>query len=261
MKKCLVLVICFIALLCSLYGCGGNKPVEYSGENPDLYTEAIFSIPGVNGLGADEPGLYAHDVAVIEEDEHGRKFFYYSEGTFLGNHSGYFFISQKAENGRVYFYPDYNFCIVTEEEFLQYLADEKEPDKAPRIELWEYELFFERIENLKQINDWGKEINAEKCVSEKVVLRKDDPLSDKEKNALYEEIYGKNERNGNLCLVYLSTDDEGKYLYFAYDWESRLDFRMVLIDGNNHYKEKFKSTSDYQAQLAAFKYRNDWKKS
>ena len=81
MKKNAVFVLITVAiLLCCLFGCHNNEPTEYGGENADLYTEAIHSILGADGI---EVTINWHKIhillEVLEEDAFGRKLFVYNE--------------------------------------------------------------------------------------------------------------------------------------------------------------------------------------
>ena len=172
----------------------------------------------------------------------------------------FLFISQKTENNVVYYYSDYNFIIFLTEEILQYYEDTKDaPDAGP---WWESSRYAEKIASLKTANDWGQEISIEKCIKQTVARKKEDPLTEKEKNTLYKSIFEKNETNGYKYIEFASTDDEGKLLLLASNIDSSLmDYRMVIIDGDVHYDQKINDVMAYQDELAAFKREHNWKKS
>lgn len=253
MKK--IIYILFIGvLLCCFYGCGSNEPFQYSGNDVALYTEAIYSILGADGILKGRRRYENPSVFILEEDSYGRILFGYYEGSLMRKHQTFLLISQRTEEEYIYYYPDFNFLIIDNEDLPQNETIEKS--------WWESDPFADQVEELKMTNDWDQEIDLSKCIKQIVTHRKEDPLSDKEKNALYKETYGEYEEDGYLYLTYSSMDDEGKFLYFAKEWShSSLDFRMLIVDGDAHYCQKITDPTAYQEELAAFKREHNWKKS
>ena len=256
---CILTIIIIIILLCCFYGCGSNEPFQYSGNDVALYTEAIYSILGADGIQEGSRRNINPSVFILEEDSYGRILFGYYEGSLMRKHQTFLLISQRTEEEFVYYYPDYNFLIVNNEDKRQNTSAEYGVDKQS---WWESAPFVDQIAELKAANDWDQEVDLNKCIKQIVTHRKKDPLSDKEKNELYKETYGKYEKDGYLYLTYSSMDDEGKFLYFAKEWSSSsLDFRMLIVDGDAHYCQKITDPTAYQEELAAFKREHNWKKS
>ncbi len=257
-KKALFSLIIVIITSC-LYGCAPKEQFEYSGNDADLYTEAIHSILGTDGLIKGRNGAQDPVLNVIEQDAHGRKMYVYSEKGSMGRVQKYILISQRTSNGFVYYYPDYNFIIG---EFL--MQDETaSEDKINDEQIYWKQFFTEsQVTKLKLLNDWNQEIKMEKCIKQKVIQKKDDPLTSSEKNALYNELFNESRNDREVFIDYLTMDDEGKLLYLASNADSSLmDYRMVIIDGDSHYNQKIDDVMAYQEQLAAFKREHNWKKS
>lgn len=264
MKKSRLLVIVIIMiLLCCFCGCDHEKPFVYSGDNADLYTEAIHSILGARGyIRIPELGYKGNrdpHIEVVEKDSFGREMFYYSEG----DYDYYLLILQKTEDGVVYYYPDYNFIIgemdstlpqdaTTEEEGYFYCY----PELQFRGKYTE-----KQIEDFLAVNDWEQELSVEKCVRQTVTRQKDDPLTNKEKNNLYKEVLEKSYSRSSdyFHFFYLTQDDEGKLLYMVLDVPD--DYRMVIVTGGTQRNKIITDMTDYREELATFKQENGWKKS
>ncbi|MBO4479461.1 MAG: hypothetical protein J5774_03735, partial [Clostridia bacterium] len=145
MKKTICILIIGI-LLCCFYGCGASERFLYSGNDVNLYTEAIYSILGAEGIKYGSHRRTDPIVSVLEEDTYGRTLFSYYEGAVMGKNHTFLLISQRTEDGFVYYYPDYNFLIVDEQDLIQNKTFEKS--------WWEVD----QVEELKVANDWDQEL-------------------------------------------------------------------------------------------------------
>lgn len=267
MKRIAIFILIAVVLSC-FCGCGQKKPFEYSGNNSDLYTEAINSILGAEGFNKHaESTMNNPFIKVVEEDQFGRKMFLYKERFALTEYSDNYFllIAQKTENGFVYFYPDFNFTLC--ETIVEAESNDSTENEITYFDGQDgyYHLVGfsnSQIVELKKNNDWGVEINNGKCIKQKVSNQKEDPLTPKEKNELYKEIFEKSRNDSYLYINYVTTDDEGKLLYFVKKQIAELnDYRMIIIDGDKQYNQKINDVMAYQEQLAAFKREHNWKKS
>ncbi len=257
----MILFILLIVFL-SFYACHPVEPYVYSGNDADLYTEAIYSILGADGMRKGLHGYLDIFLDVIDQDEYGRRLFAYSEGFIINSYPSFLFVSQKTENGMVYYYPDYNFIISDESQSSQDEEVSSENANDKQKSWWKLDFPDNQIDELKQVNDWGKEINIEKCISQVVVQQKEDPLNKTDKNALYEEFLGEHRNDGYVYVIYSTKDDEGKLLYYMRDrLDSVHDYRMLIVDGDAHYCQKITDPTAYQEELAAFKREHNWKKS
>ncbi len=163
-----------IIILCSVLGVVGlsifafvyylnHDDYKYAGEYPDLYSIALDSIPDARGfIPGEKP--FQPLVMLIEEDEYGRKMFCYLE---LGgpNAEIYLLIGQKSDGDYAYYYPhvDYAVAHVSEYDSRLHLYGDNPYADDPLLDFSD-----EQIDELKQANDWGQEINMEKCKEIKI---------------------------------------------------------------------------------------------
>ena len=77
------------------------RPVDnvYGGDYPELFSVAISSVLGMRGVDFHWP-----DIIILDEDDHGRIIFEYSEGDLYRSR----LVMQKVQDGYAYFYPHYN---------------------------------------------------------------------------------------------------------------------------------------------------------
>lgn len=262
MKKILVFSILVITIVIA-FGCQPAEPFAYSGDYADLYTEAIHSVLGV--IGKDripEVGWINPSIKVLEEDSYGRKIFTYYERALNNQYA--FLVSQKSENGLVYYYPDYNF-VIGEKDWSE-PQDATTEQEGYTYYYWGYnyraKVSEAQLLELKEKNDWNKEINLEKCIKQTVAQIKEDPLEKKEKESLYEELFGAKDNHCDLYIDYLTKDDDGKMLFCARKVDGEpTDYRMLIVDGDTHYCQKINNPTAYQEELAEFKREHNWKQS
>ena len=267
MKKVIAFPIVILILTICLCGCIGNTNREqfrYSGNDADLYTEAINSILGTKGWDKDgELGYLNPLIEVVEEDLYGRKLFLYYEGS-APYHHYVLLVSQKTENGYVYYYPDYNFTIGEEEDTV--MPQDASTEQSGYTYYYPYNNFRAKfsdnqIRELKTANDWDKEITIDKCVKQATTREKADPLNDTEKATLYKEVFGESDSKGYRSIFFLTQDDEGRLLYLAKYRYSQADYKIVLKDGGSIHSISITNIFAYQNELAAFKRDNKWIKS
>lgn len=262
MRKAIVVSLILVAIITCLCACQPLEPYVYSGNDADLYTEAIYSILGADGMQRGLHGYLNISLEVVDQDEYGRKLFVYSEGYIMDSYPRFFLVSQKTENGMIYYYPNCNFIISNEPQSSQDEEVLSEDVNDKQRSWWRSYFSDNQIDELKQVNDWGKEVKIEKCISQIVVQQKVDPLNKTKKNALYEEFLGEHRDDGYAYVIYSTMDDEGKLLYYMRDrLDSVHDYRMLIIDGDAHYCQKINNPTAYQEELAEFKREHNWKKS
>ena len=247
MKKYARLWVVLCMLLVSgmlYYGCA-FRPYEYRGEYPDLYSVGINSVLGSQGYRASE-GNFPPDIYLLEEDGHGRKLFRYSERNLVSTQN--LIISQKSDDGYVYFYPDYNLIAAPENNFT-----EKE------------------IEALKKENDWGKEIDLSKCIRTEIVhLKAIGPIADRRLTEVYTQIYGENAENHPLAYIsFFASDAQGRALYVFEKHRGRddggYDIQCFVVmfnkDGSFDPVDGIMEIADvwgYQDEMKEFKERSGW---
>ncbi len=267
MKKCVIILVVIFMVL-SFSGC--NEEFVYTGENADLYTVAVNSVLGATGKWRFEAGYWNPMVKIIERDDYGRTMFLYYESQLIYDVNHVLIISQVTENGKVFYYPDYNFIIGNVDEFIaQDATTEREGytyyyplDEQGNFITFRAEFLSEQVEKLKSDNDWNKEMNLDKCISQSITTQKEQPLSERGKATLYQEVFGEYSSSLSRNVEYLTKDDSGKELFLVVNNDKSVqDCRMVITDGENIHSKKINDLSNYQKELAVFKAENGWYKS
>ena len=166
-KAILPIALCLVFAL-PLVGCQGFE--GYTGDYPELFSVAAYSIPNMCGAihyeVKDEPL-----VCYLEEDEYGRVLFCYSEeygeyidGRYYGNadHGGVnLVICQGHDDEYAYYYNGCNYISspLCEGNKIGIYGWVKPPDIVNPYN----DFTDEQISKLKEDNDWGKEINIKLC--------------------------------------------------------------------------------------------------
>ena len=234
MKKCIV-VLYLIVTLCFV-GCDSFNYYKGDNEGPryDLLTVAIHSIIGAEGYTWHDD---APTIEVLELDEYNRTLFRYTDSWAVSKYS--LVISQKTEGNEVYYYSDANFITSEDGDF-----DEKD------------------IEQLKQDNDWNKELDDSKMISKKI---------EKQKGALDID-YNKVELSVKECcsqisidvstLNFFTSDDYGRTMYYVTPEERIDDIYIVILSVDLTYNEnsimKIEDKNNYLKELKDFKDLNGW---
>ncbi len=166
-----------LAAVFILVGCQGFE--GYTGEYPELFSVAINSIPNMYGSISYEVTTEPL-VRYLEKDEYGRVLFCYSEesGKYIdGKNQGKadcggvnLVICQGHDNKYAYYYDGCNYissplCEGNAIHIYGYV-------KPPAIDKPYNDFTEEQIAKLKADNDWGKELDFDKCVKVKIVRKK-----------------------------------------------------------------------------------------
>lgn len=266
----IILVFCMMILSFFAVGC---LPHKYRGENVDLYTVAVNSIFKAHGSYSNGEAIFDPVIEIIEKDEYGRVLFFYYEGSGRGNKSYSVLIMQKSTEDTVYFYEDH--CYVTYE-----IVDE-EP-------FWygDYYKVYEGVDysSLKECNDWGKEINEEKCVKKPLTILNESALEVSEED--FDEIIasyvktigykGDDARSIHRYDVYSTSDAYGRALYYVYGIGSDalgegvspdsvrryFDFAIIFNPDGSYNSDicitEIEDTVHCKEQLIEFKKLNGW---
>lgn len=177
-----------IAIICIVLGCfiifaipivifvvslATYKYNGYSGKHPELFTVAIDSIPDAKGFLSGEI-MHEPVLSLVEEDNYGRKMFCYMDSDYNDGKIDapiYMLICQTKIDGEAYYYSDYVWTVsyVTDYPKRVHLAG---TGYTSRIDNPLSDFSDEQIEKLKQDNDWGKELNLDKCVKAEIVRKK-----------------------------------------------------------------------------------------
>lgn len=268
--KVMTLVLCGI-LLSILIIVGGTILVTqfpkyngYLGDYPELFSMAINNLIGAKG-GISSEITFPPVLEVIEEDFFGRKLFCYYESDDTGV---CLLISQKAESGYVYFYPDCNFIAAPL--VAGNKVDLHGTDIPSTIDNPLNDFKMEEINKLKELNDWNKELREDKMAKAAIRTKKED--IDVNENFL-REIYSNWVKDENGFYNYYEpfiTDEYGRMIIRLIgnrkinDNYERKDIIVILqpdgkcnenigiMDIDNYY--------NYQQELKEFKERNDFGK-
>lgn len=242
-KRCLltiILAVCSVLIFIPFTGCAFKG---YSGEYPDLYTVAINSILWNWGHIQQLEGTAQPIIGILEKDDYGRTLYVYYEGSGAETN---LVISQYSEEDYVYYYEDFN--------FLQ--KDNRSAQEG---------FSQEEVDNLKSLNDWGKEIDLKKCVKKQITRKKQSiPCDEKiiEEKAV-QKFNEKGERY-NINTKYLTSDNLGNFLVYGYIWlkdESNIHiFFVMFIDADCERFDFFVPSErySYQEELKNFKVENGW---
>ena len=240
----LIILLMFIMILTS---CGYNG---YTGNHDELYSVATHSVLWLNGYswGAD----YKCDpqIEIIEEDNFGRIMFTYYEKYYKGSNLSFsaLIICQYSNEKEVFYYEDINYIV---KEQVLYSQDIEEFSSSD-------------IEYLKQINDWNKEIDYDKCVKKDITKTKQKPPKEKE---ILDIIIDKFELvNGNYSLFidYLTSNIDGsKYMVYGYVRKTEQEgiYFIGLVENIDVIKLNIivpTNVYDYKVELIKFKELNEW---
>ena len=237
---CLVITVAF--------SCGCRRDEIYKGEYPDLYTVAVNSILWNKGYSQYHHSTGQSKIEILEKDDYGRTLFTYLE---LANAEANLVISQYSEGDYVYYYEDFNFL-------------QKEDRRRNKVEFSE-----EEADYLKSLNDWGKEIDLDKCVKKQISNLKSNIPCDEDivKEKVAQEFAEKEVRRFDTNIHYLTSDNSNKFLVYGCTNLIRenatslaLIYFVILIDADSE-RFNFLVPSErytYQEELKNFKAENGW---
>ena len=241
-------------LVCTLAGC---KFTGYKGKYPALYTEAVNSILAIKGYHSHGSPM----IELVEEDSFGRVLFSYYESSHYDEgwpNAFSYLICQKIDETYVYYYPDFNFIIKEWNHLDVPFSDEE-------------------IEDLKNKNDWGKEINEKELIKYEITRKKKDPevkIKVKDFDVLFQKIVKEHGRIGDGTIVrpyvlYLTSDSYGRTLYYASAAHIDVSKEVmklnlaIIFNPDGSYDEKICVMElidlyNYQDSLKEFKELNGW---
>lgn len=238
--KAVILTIC-LAFVAGLFaGCDFGA---YKGKYADLYTVAINSVLWNRGHSYGADHYISSEIEIIERDEYGRTLYKYLEGFYTYPSNGYYalIVSQYVSHGWVYYYEDCN-----------YIVRELPPPQA-------YDR--QAIEQLKEANDWGKPVDADKCIRKRIVKKK--PQNEVVANIVTAEVKKEYSLSDGVKIYtdYLTDDEIGNGLYYGAIGKSddETDFFVAFVSADGNIKLFTPSNIfDYNEQLKTFKKENGW---
>lgn len=245
MKKIFSLVL-FFALLISMMGCG------FKVERPDLYTVALNSLLWIRGASFQSDFDGPPYIEIVETDSYGRVLFSYREKSWGEKSFASMLIMQKAEDGYVYFYPDVNFFSVESTTNMQ--ASVVFPE--------------EKIEKLKQNNDWEKEIDLSTCIKKSITEQSEGFEAyykngrDAETINIISDVIKPYNPNGDANWYFNKgmCDDYGRTIFHGYVGDQKM---AILFNPDMTYNSDacFFIPDDfynYQDEFREFKEQNNW---
>ena len=224
---------------------------SYDGDHEDLYTVAVNNIFGIYGHTNNGEISYNPEISIIEEDKYGRVLFFYNERYGRGaDYDMAFLIMQKSDDKYVYYYQDS--CYFPFFDTSDYFYDGHDDSEEYKNAL---EPAKEQIEELKNNNDWNKNLKLEKCTKTKISNEKPegDNMSLGYEEDLNAAIYSYAKKNGNKgtdddpvhSYKYCNRDINGKELYYVYcirsytnesnEVEYLDNYYAVIISTNDNY--------------------------
>ncbi len=208
MKKLKALkIFCLLLTAILLPSCAGNIPTLALGGLYEAQTIVALNVPTYSELSIEDV-KFNNYAKLSEKDDYGRcLYMYIGKGITVGTNTteSYMVISQKCENGKVFYYPD--ICYIAN------LTDS-------------CDFSLEEIAELKENNDWGKPLDDAKMASADIGIDagldfnyKDlkSIISDSgvlpENNGFFYDVFAKNADGSYLALVVaesVSDDSQGE---------------------------------------------------
>ena len=173
MKKCYLLLL----LLFILFASAGCVYKGYTGEHRDLFTVGVNSVLWNEGYSSSADLKINPDIEILEQDQYGRTLFIYHEAFYVGPDDGNksiasLIICQSSNEKEVYYYEDVN--------LIMKMQDWIWPEN--------YNFSDADILKLKELNDWDKDLDLNKCVKKEIIQKKlETPYKKQVSNKIVEE--------------------------------------------------------------------------
>ena len=261
-RICTFLMVLVFALSpltgCFLFG-NNSEDYIYNGDHPELFTVAINSILGVKGYILSER-VFSPDIDIVEVDDYGRTLFLYHENTIS------LVVSQKSDDGYVYYYPYHNF--ITIQRFASGKGYWNYVNEQIPMEEIEDSYTPQAIEKLKNDNDWNNPIDLSKAVKTEIVNTKTDrygPVDYKVLQQLYRELFDEkiSKNEARRYFAYFVTDDYDRSIYTV--WSSEYEYYVILFKPDGSYDNKndilvLSDAYNYQDEVKEFLDSHLWNK-
>lgn len=242
---------------------------RYKGEHPHLYTVAVNSLLTQGRISYIE-SYSASEIIKVDEDDYGRELFIYY-GSSLGNSAEAagirsVLICQKHDKNLAYWYDSDNFVLSRSFSRQEILENGVNNDPYRGITA-------EQIEELKTINDWGKEIDESKLSSAKIVrdpLRRSGSRAEEAKaKSFYNGLFEESGYDYNWCQ-YLLQDKDGRAIFYMSGKNYELDYKseykykyiIAITSPEGEFYEGgwfiFESTKIYAESLKSIKEATGW---
>lgn len=245
--KRIAAIITVLVLALSFSSCGQKIPTEYAA----YYTETINSLLWCRGNSSDGEKMYNPQIEIIDRDPFGRVLFSYKEGFsvnrgVLSDLNIYAFLIMQAEDDEfVYYYEDDNYVCLN---FTDYQED----------------VCHRQIDELKTVNDWGKEFNADKCIKKTKSTKKNRNNFDSNVKSFIDS--KEKEVGDDLRTCISAQDNYGRTVISISEfgltpWQGRLIVCIIQPNGSVICSDDYNLTFDYfeyHDNLQALKKEANW---
>lgn len=214
-----ILLIVFAGIMLNIFVVGGIVFIwfipdifhfdRYKGENPHLYTVAVNSLLTAGKIYT--PHSYdSAKIIKLEEDEYGRELFVYSASTALSDgQTSSALICQAHDAEYAYWYDKMNYVLSPYESFREEFENGVSNDPQRGIPS-------EWLEELKEKNDWGKELDESRFSSASIVREtKFFDGNDEKANSFYNGLFGAEGYEGRGGKG-VTRDKDGREIYVIY---------------------------------------------
>lgn len=266
----IILLIVFAGIMLNIFVVGGIVFIwfipeifhydRYKGEYPHLYTVAINSVL-TNGRISGAENYHAAEIYKLDEDEFGRELFIYSGSPIaLGEEyhgANSILICQKHDEQYAYWYDNDNYILAPHYGYV----DEKYNGVYDDI----YKgITDEQIEALKELNDWGKEIDEEKLSSAKIVRDPQGHSGDSKKaESFYNNLFVENEDDyyDYRYSRVIAKDKDGRALYLISGLSTDYPIIAIMSPDGEFYEDEwffYDSPKNYAEDLKRIKEATGW---
>ena len=250
MKKARLPLVLLLAL--ALTTCGGCTYRGYSGDRADLYTVAIHSVLWNNGHSFSADRYTDPQIEIVDRDAYGRTLFTYREKYYNGGGVSFsaLVVCQSSNETEAYYYEDVNYIVKEQAAYAQ--------DVEPFGQ--------DEIAQLKASNDWGQELDLDRCVKQRLTVRKPDVPFEKEIKSKITDEFQLADEEYALFLDFLTRDSErSAFILYGYirkgDEEGVCFICLATEEGETLKEVHFLVPSDPYAcrsEFIAFKQEHHW---
>lgn len=263
----IALIIVSIVFLAPLFTIGGIVFIwfipdifhfdRYKGEYPHLYTVAINSVL-TSGMILTPHSYDSAEVYKLDEDEYGRELFVYFGspiGTVGGTSSA--IICQAHDDKYAYWYDNINYVLSPYGSYIEEFESGVSNDSQRGIPS-------EWIEELKERNDWGKELDESRFSSAEIVVDRYDFKSSEEKaRSFYNDMFvdDGDEYHGYRYATIIACDKDGRALYKIGGLKTEYPIIAIMSPGGEFYENEwfyYKGNTNYAEDLKRIKEAAGW---
>lgn len=251
-KKVGIILLCSVlALVIIFFACReACRYKGYSGKHKDLFTVAVNSVLWNNGHSQGAEKFIDSEIEVLETDDYGRVLFTYYEMSYKPSDITYsaLLVCQHSDGKFAYYYDDKNYFVKKQKD------DALNPIPFSR----------EETDSLKLSNDWGKELDLDKCCRKEITNTKKDVSSyEKKMTQKINENFNLTDDDYHLFMDYLTADKEGNFIIYGVvrrlgGYGNLLFVVLIKADESDFIFFDPDDLYDYSDEFAEFKETNGW---